>query len=104
MDQRGLGGRDVRTVDGPGPVRVRCTPPAAAELFEIAVLDTTGGDGEARWHTIGWGVDRGHADSIAEAYVTRPCAPTTRRRCGTTVTWWGCTAGPRSLPTPAPRG
>ncbi|MBB6547437.1 hypothetical protein [Nonomuraea rubra] len=75
MDQRGLGGRDVRTVDGPGPVRVRCTPPAAAELFEIAVLDTTGGDGEARWHTIGWGVDRGHADSIAEAYVTRPLCP-----------------------------
>ncbi|MGR6915689.1 hypothetical protein ACU635_15710 [[Actinomadura] parvosata] len=74
MDQRGTGG-NVRTVEGRTHGHVRCTPPAAAELFEIAVLDTTGDDGEARWHTIGWGVDRGHADSIAEAYVTRPLCP-----------------------------
>ncbi|PZG18288.1 hypothetical protein [Nonomuraea aridisoli] len=57
------------------PARVPCTPPAAAELFEIAVLDTTAEDGRARWHTIGWGVDRAHAHDIAESYVTRPMCP-----------------------------
>ncbi|MGW4791080.1 hypothetical protein ACWEPC_01510 [Nonomuraea sp. NPDC004297] len=75
MEQWGTGNREVRTPEGRAPGHVRCTPPAAAELFEITVLDTTGGDGEARWHTIGWGVDRGDADSIAEAYVTRPLCP-----------------------------
>ncbi|MFC7582857.1 hypothetical protein ACFQYP_02855 [Nonomuraea antimicrobica] len=59
MDQRGTGSRDAQAADGRPHGHVRCTPPAAAELFEIAVLDTTGGDGQACWHTIGWGVDRG---------------------------------------------
>ncbi|SEH02123.1 hypothetical protein SAMN05444920_12458 [Nonomuraea solani] len=55
--------------------RARCTPPAAAELFEIVVLDPTAEDGQERWHTIGWGVDRGDADDIAQTYVTRHLCP-----------------------------
>ncbi|MEU8362236.1 hypothetical protein AB0C27_40090 [Nonomuraea sp. NPDC048882] len=75
MDQRGSGDRHERTTAGGSPAHVRCTPPAAAALFEIAVLDTTSEDGRPRWHTIGWGVGRGEADSIAETYVTRPVCP-----------------------------
>ncbi|WP_157549911.1 hypothetical protein [Nonomuraea candida] len=75
MNQRGIGDPELRTAGEAAGGRVRCTPPAAAELFEIAVLDTTGEDGQARWHTIGWGVDRREADSIAEEYVTRPLCP-----------------------------
>lgn len=75
MNQRGTGSRKIHSAEGEVPARLRCTPPAAAELYEIAVLDTTGGEGEARWHTIGWGVDLGEADSIAESYVTRTLCP-----------------------------
>lgn len=60
---------------GQAQARVPCTPPAASQLYEIAVLDTTAEDGRARWHTIGWGVDRTHAQSLAESYVTRPLCP-----------------------------
>ncbi|MGN9841017.1 hypothetical protein ACTMTI_23120 [Nonomuraea sp. H19] len=52
-----------------------CTPVPAAQLFEIAVLDSSGEDGRAGWQTIGWGVDRAQADSIAEAYVSHPTRP-----------------------------
>jgi len=71
MEQPGTGSRNVQAAEARG--HVPCTPPAAAELFEIAVLDTTGGD--PHWHIIGWGVDRREADSIAQSYVTRPVSP-----------------------------
>ncbi|MCK2220276.1 hypothetical protein MF672_041725 [Actinomadura sp. ATCC 31491] len=54
---------------------VSCTPAPADQLFEIAVLDLSDGDGQGHWHTIGWGVDRREADSIAESFVTRPLHP-----------------------------
>ncbi|MGI5268101.1 hypothetical protein ACQEUU_02995 [Nonomuraea sp. CA-218870] len=58
-----------------GHDHTRCTP---AELFEITVLDTTGG--AARWHTIGWGVGHHDADALARSYVTRPLCPYERAR------------------------
>ncbi|MEV4569041.1 hypothetical protein AB0K12_35170 [Nonomuraea sp. NPDC049419] len=73
MDQPGTGSRNVHDGAGAATGRARCTPPPAAELFEIVVLDTTGGD--PHWHTIGWGVNRGDADTIAQSYVTRPVCP-----------------------------
>ncbi|MFG1700680.1 hypothetical protein [Nonomuraea sp. NPDC049309] len=73
MEQPGTGSRNVQAAAGEARGHVRCTPPAAAELFEIAVLDTSGGD--PHWHTIGWGVDRSEADSIARSYVSRPLSP-----------------------------
>ncbi|MGW0811236.1 hypothetical protein [Nonomuraea sp. NPDC002799] len=75
MDQRETRNRPARAAGGETPAHVCCTPPPAAELFEIAVLDTTGEDGRARWHTIGWGVDRVDADHLAETYVNRPMCP-----------------------------
>jgi hypothetical protein len=59
----------------PAHGRTPCTPPPAAQLFEIIVLDTTGEDGHAHWHTIGWSLDRRDADIIAESYVTRSICP-----------------------------
>ncbi|WP_049567128.1 hypothetical protein [Nonomuraea sp. SBT364] len=73
MDQRGS--RETRTAEEGPPAHVRCTPPPAGQLFEIAVLDTTGEDGRPYWHTIGWGIDKVEADSIAETYVNRPMCP-----------------------------
>jgi hypothetical protein len=52
-----------------------CTPAPADQLFEITVLDTAHEDDPARWHTIGWGIDRRDADAIAEAYVNRSLSP-----------------------------
>lgn len=69
MEQPGID--DRRTHAGTG--HVSCTPAPAAQLFEITVLDST--DEGGSWHTIGWGVDRMHADSIAELFVTRPTRP-----------------------------
>ncbi|MEW9548290.1 hypothetical protein [Nonomuraea sp. NPDC050783] len=60
---------------GVGAGHISCTPAPADQLFEIAVLDPSGEDGQGGWHTIGWGVDRRHADSIAESFVTRPLRP-----------------------------
>ncbi|MFI7700478.1 hypothetical protein [Nonomuraea sp. NPDC049480] len=71
MERTGIDSR--RT--GAGTGHVSCTPAPAAQLFEIAVLDSTGEEGQGRWHTIGWGVDRVHADSIAESFVTRSTHP-----------------------------
>lgn len=71
MEQPGIDGRRIGTDTG----HISCTPAPAAQLFEITVLDSTGEDGQGQWHTIGWGVDRVHADSIAEAIVTREVPP-----------------------------
>jgi len=71
MEQPGIDGRRTDMDTG----HVSCTPAPAAQLFEIAVLDSTGEDGQGCWHTVGWGVDRVHADSIAESFVTRPTRP-----------------------------
>ncbi|HEX4815315.1 MAG TPA: hypothetical protein VFV66_21445 [Nonomuraea sp.] len=71
MEQRDTHGRTT----GAGTGHVSCTPAPAAQLFEIAVLDSTGEGGQGHWHTIGWGVDRSHAESIAESFVTRPVRP-----------------------------
>ncbi|MEU6792093.1 hypothetical protein ABZ907_10370 [Nonomuraea wenchangensis] len=58
-----------------GTRHVSCTPAPADQLFEITVLDRADGDDQGDWHTIGWGVDRRHADSIAESFVTRSLSP-----------------------------
>ncbi|TMR94108.1 hypothetical protein [Nonomuraea basaltis] len=73
MEQPGIEGRQAGADTG----HVSCTPTPAAQLFEIAVLDSASTDehGRGHWHTIGWGVDRAQADSIAEAFVTRPMCP-----------------------------
>ncbi|MGI5282295.1 hypothetical protein ACQEVF_03080 [Nonomuraea polychroma] len=71
MKQPGIGSRQTGAPTG----HVSCTPAPAAQLFEITVLDSTAEDGLGRWHTIGWGVDRVHADSIAESFVNRPVCP-----------------------------
>ncbi|MEU4571301.1 hypothetical protein ACBI99_24795 [Nonomuraea sp. ATR24] len=73
MDQRGS--RATRDAHEETSAHVRCTPPPARQLFEIAVLDTTAEDGRPYWHTIGWGIDRVEADNIAETYVNRPSCP-----------------------------
>ncbi|TMR09225.1 hypothetical protein ETD86_44555 [Nonomuraea turkmeniaca] len=95
MDQWVTGSRDIRTAEG--EAHVSCTPPVAAELFEISVLDTTGGDGHERWHTIGWGVDREEVDSIAETYVTRPMCPYDQAR----IRHQGLLVGMRRRPRPS---
>jgi hypothetical protein len=71
MEQPGIDSRQTGAPTG----HVSCTPAPAAQLFEITVLDSTAEDGVGRWHTIGWGVDRVHADSIAESFVNRPVCP-----------------------------
>ncbi|GAA3104379.1 hypothetical protein [Nonomuraea salmonea] len=91
MDQPGTGSRNVHEGADAATGRVRCTPPPAAELFEIVVLDTTGGD--PHWHTIGWGVNRGTPTPSRSRTSPARCARTRRLGSGRTGTWWGCTAG-----------
>ncbi|MBF8191399.1 hypothetical protein ITP53_38015 [Nonomuraea sp. K274] len=64
-------GRDDRG----GPRHLSCTPLPAVQLYEITVLDPASESGPGHWHTIGWGVDRMDADSIAETYVSRATNP-----------------------------
>lgn len=48
-----------------------CTPLPARQLFEITALEAADGP----WCTIGWGIDRAEAETVAQDCVTRTASP-----------------------------